>query len=128
MAKVLFRKLLHFGTLSSPRSFKRCWQSFRNSTFVHRKFNKTNSCYTRKSNATCRNARVRSRFYFSEGKMVTGKIQLLFDTSLVLEGMTRNASTHAAGIIIVPGELTDFIPMYKTPSTDLMTQFPDERY
>ena len=38
--------------------------------------------------------------------------------------MTRNASTHAAGIIIVPGELTDFIPMYKTPSTDLMTQFP----
>ena len=55
--------------------------------------------------------------------MVT-KNSITFDTSLVLEGMTRNASTHAAGIIIVPGELTDFIPMYKTPSTDLMTQFP----
>ena len=62
--------------------------------------------------------------FISARKNGDEKIQLLFDTSLVLEGMTRNASTHAAGIIIVPGELTDFIPMYKTPSTDLMTQFP----
>ena len=51
------------------------------------------------------------------------KVQLLLDTSLVLEGMTRNSSTHAAGIVIAPGELTDYVPMYKTPSTDLMTQF-----
>ena len=51
------------------------------------------------------------------------KIQEMIEISLVLEGMNRNASTHAAGIVITPGPLIDFVPLYKTPQTELMTQY-----
>ncbi|MEK6649570.1 MAG: DNA polymerase III subunit alpha, partial [Bacteroidota bacterium] len=51
------------------------------------------------------------------------KIQLLIKTAKVLEGMNRNVSTHAAGVVIAPGEISDFVPMYKTPQSDLMTQY-----
>ncbi len=51
------------------------------------------------------------------------KIELLIETSKVLEGMHRNVSTHAAGVVIAPGDISDYVPMYKTPQTDLMTQY-----
>jgi DNA polymerase-3 subunit alpha len=37
--------------------------------------------------------------------------------------MNRNASTHAAGVVIAPGPLTEYVPVYKTPSTEVMTQY-----
>ena len=51
------------------------------------------------------------------------KIRELVDISLVLEGMNRNASTHAAGVVIAPGPLTEYVPVYKTPQTEVMTQY-----
>ena len=51
------------------------------------------------------------------------KIKLLVDAAKVLEGMNRNVSMHAAGVVIAPGDIGDFVPMYKTPQTDLMTQY-----
>jgi len=51
------------------------------------------------------------------------KIRTLIDVSLVLEGMNRNASTHAAGVVIAPGAITDYVPLYKTPQTELMSQY-----
>ncbi len=51
------------------------------------------------------------------------KIRLMIDTALVLEGMNRNVSTHAAGVVIAPGDISDYVPMYKTPNTELMTQY-----
>ncbi|HEX9828834.1 MAG TPA: DNA polymerase III subunit alpha, partial [Bacteroidota bacterium] len=51
------------------------------------------------------------------------KIRLMIDTALVLEGMNRNVSTHAAGVVIAPGNISDYAPMYQTPQTDLMTQY-----
>lgn len=51
------------------------------------------------------------------------KIRELVEISLVLEGFNRNASTHAAGIVIAPGPLIDYVPLYKTPQTELMTQY-----
>lgn len=51
------------------------------------------------------------------------KNRLLIDTALVLEGMNRNVSTHAAGVVIAPGNISDFVPMYQTPQTELMTQY-----
>ncbi len=51
------------------------------------------------------------------------KIKLLIDAAKVLEGMNRNVSMHAAGVVIAPGDISDFVPMYKTPQTDLMTQY-----
>ncbi len=43
--------------------------------------------------------------------------------SKTLEGMNRHASTHAAGVVIAPGELTDYIPLYKSPQGDITSQF-----
>ncbi|MBI5214476.1 MAG: DNA polymerase III subunit alpha [Ignavibacteriae bacterium] len=51
------------------------------------------------------------------------KIHELVEISKVLEGMNRNSSTHAAGVVIAPGPISDYVPLYKTPSTDLMTQY-----
>lgn len=51
------------------------------------------------------------------------KIQQLFDVAKTLEGMNRNAGMHAAGVVIAPEPLINLLPMYKTPSTELMTQF-----
>lgn len=43
--------------------------------------------------------------------------------SKILEGLHRHASTHAAGVVITPGMLTDYVPLYKPPgTTDIATQ------
>ncbi len=42
----------------------------------------------------------------------------------VLEGMNRNASKHAAGVVITPGEVSDYVPLATlTNENDLVTQF-----
>jgi len=47
----------------------------------------------------------------------------LIDYSKVLEGCHRHASTHAAGVVITPGPLTDYVPLFKNPTTgDIATQ------
>lgn len=51
------------------------------------------------------------------------KIKKLIDYSLVLEGFSRAASTHAAGVVIAPGPLEEYIPLYKTPTTGLASQY-----
>lgn len=51
------------------------------------------------------------------------QIQRLVRYSLVLEGFCRNASLHAAGIVIAPGPLEDYIPLYKTPESGLASQY-----
>jgi DNA polymerase-3 subunit alpha len=35
-----------------------------------------------------------------------------------LEGMTRNVGMHAGGVLIAPGKLTDFCPLYQQPGSD----------
>ena len=48
----------------------------------------------------------------------------LLENSIILEGMHRHASTHAAGVVVTPGELTDYVPLYKSPSSDdIATQY-----
>lgn len=36
----------------------------------------------------------------------------LLDTARMLEGMARSAGKHAGGVVIAPGPLTDFMPLY----------------
>jgi len=45
----------------------------------------------------------------------------LIDFSKTLEGCHRHASTHAAGVVITPGPLTDYVPLFKSPSADEVT-------
>ncbi len=48
----------------------------------------------------------------------------LLDTSLELEGLYRNASTHAAGVVIGDRPLVELVPLYRDPRADLpATQF-----
>ena len=47
----------------------------------------------------------------------------LLEYSRVLEGLSRHASTHAAGVVITPDELTNYVPLYKTKDDDITTQY-----
>ena len=47
----------------------------------------------------------------------------LLTNARVLEGLARHASTHAAGVVIAPGDLTDYVPLYKPPNGETTTQF-----
>jgi DNA polymerase-3 subunit alpha len=48
----------------------------------------------------------------------------LLETALQLEGLYRNASTHAAGIVIGDRPLTELVPLYRDPRSDIpATQF-----
>jgi DNA polymerase-3 subunit alpha len=40
-----------------------------------------------------------------------------------LEGMTRHASVHAAGVVIAPKPLTEFVPLYKSQKDEIVTQW-----
>ena len=52
-----------------------------------------------------------------------GEYKELLDYSKVLEGMNRHASIHAAGVVIAPGELTDYVPLYKSSQGDITSQY-----
>jgi DNA polymerase III subunit alpha len=41
----------------------------------------------------------------------------------VLEGTSRHASTHAAGVVITPGSLTDYVPLFRQSDNSFTTQF-----
>jgi len=48
----------------------------------------------------------------------------VLDTALQLEGLYRNASTHAAGLVIADRPLTELAPLYRDPRSSLpATQF-----
>lgn len=52
------------------------------------------------------------------------RIKELLDTALCLEGLTRHASTHAAGVVVAPDELEEFCPVYMDQkSNSITTQF-----
>jgi DNA polymerase-3 subunit alpha len=52
------------------------------------------------------------------------EIKELIDIAQRLEGLSRHASTHAAGVVISPEPLTEFLPLYKAPNeTVVTTQF-----
>src|SRR5437899_3902521 len=51
------------------------------------------------------------------------KLKDLMSVALRLEGLSRHASTHAAGVVISPQPLTDLVPVYKTNRDEITTQF-----
>src|SRR5665213_3631637 len=46
-------------------------------------------------------------------------VRSLLEVALRLEGLFRHASTHAAGIVIADRPLTQLVPLYKDPASDL---------
>ncbi|MES9931719.1 MAG: DNA polymerase III subunit alpha [Candidatus Sedimenticola sp. PURPLELP] len=52
------------------------------------------------------------------------EVTALIDMARKLEGLSRNAGKHAGGVVISPGKLTDFTPLYCEPGGEnLVTQF-----
>lgn len=51
-------------------------------------------------------------------------VKTLIDLAKKLEGVTRNISKHAGGVVIAPSKLTDFVPIYcEADKSNLVSQF-----
>ena len=51
------------------------------------------------------------------------RIKEVLDVAQRLEGMSRNASVHAAGVVISPEPLLKLVPLYKTNKDEIITQY-----
>jgi DNA polymerase III subunit alpha len=51
------------------------------------------------------------------------KVKEVIDIGRRLEGMSRHASVHAAGVVIAPGPITDYAPLYKGQRDEITTQW-----
>ncbi len=51
------------------------------------------------------------------------KVKELLSVARRLEGMTRHASVHAAGVVITPTAITDYAPLYKGARDEITTQW-----
>ena len=45
-------------------------------------------------------------------------VKTLIELAQKLEGMARNVGMHAGGVLIAPGKLTDFCPLYQQPGSE----------
>ncbi len=69
------------------------------------------------SEALVESAELKARYENEE------EVTELIDTALKLEGLARNAGKHAGGVVIAPGPLTEFSPLYVDPEGHPVTQF-----
>ncbi len=51
------------------------------------------------------------------------KVRELLSVARRLEGMTRHASVHAAGVVIAPRAITEYAPLYKGARDEITTQW-----
>ncbi len=51
------------------------------------------------------------------------RVRELIGIARVIEGLSRHASTHAAGVVITPTPLTDYVPLFRTKDDEITTQF-----
>lgn len=51
------------------------------------------------------------------------QVNKLISLSQTLEGLNRHASTHAAGVVIAPTKLTEFVPLYMSAKDEITTQY-----
>ncbi len=53
------------------------------------------------------------------------EVQRLINTAMTLEGMPRNASTHAAGVLITGRPVTEYVPVQRNDDV-ITTQYPKD--
>ncbi len=51
------------------------------------------------------------------------RLKEVLEVAVKLEGMARNASMHAAGVVISPVPLQQLVPLYKTNKDEIVTQY-----
>jgi len=74
-----------------------------------------------KSLADCYKDISEFKEYFDQAK----ERKKLLDYAMVLENLNKNVSMHASGVVIAPSDITDYVPVAKTPQVDnqFMTQY-----
>ncbi|MFN8109184.1 MAG: DNA polymerase III subunit alpha [Thermoleophilia bacterium] len=52
-------------------------------------------------------------------------VRTIVDTARPLEGLVRNEGVHAAGVVIAPGPITNYLPVRVDDEGNVVTQVPD---
>ncbi len=60
---------------------------------------------------------------FDEAAKKDARAAEILKVALRLEGLARNCSMHAAGVVISPQPLKELVPLYKTNRDEIVTQF-----
>jgi DNA polymerase-3 subunit alpha len=60
---------------------------------------------------------------FADAKQKDPRLKEVLDVACRLEGMARNASVHAAGVVISPTPLKELVPLYRTNRDEVVTQY-----
>ncbi len=60
---------------------------------------------------------------FNEAASKDSRVREVLDVAQRIEGMARNASVHAAGVVISPEPLKHLVPLYKTNKEEIVTQY-----
>jgi DNA polymerase-3 subunit alpha len=60
---------------------------------------------------------------FAEAAKKDPRVDDVLKVALRLEGLSRNCSVHAAGVVISPQPLKELVPLYKTNRDEIVTQF-----
>jgi DNA polymerase III subunit alpha len=50
-------------------------------------------------------------------------VEKLIEIAARLEGLTRHAGMHAAGVVITPEPVTNYVPLYRTNRDEVVTQY-----
>ena len=63
-----------------------------------------------------------------EARATDGDVERLFEIALALEGLNRNVSTHAAGLVIGDRPIEELVPLYRDPRSEIAaTQYDMKR-
>jgi DNA polymerase-3 subunit alpha len=66
----------------------------------------------------------KSSQYFAQAAKNDAEVREVVDLAYKLEGIARNVGKHAGGVVIAPGSLSDFCPIYNDrQSSSVMTQY-----
>jgi DNA polymerase-3 subunit alpha len=60
---------------------------------------------------------------FEDAARKDPRVRQMLNVALKLEGMSRNAGMHAAGVVISPVPLKELVPLYKTNKDEIVTQY-----
>ena len=60
---------------------------------------------------------------FKEAVNANPELVRVVEVAKKVEGISRHVSTHAAGVAIAPGKLTDFVPLFKSNEGTVSTQY-----
>src|SRR5215469_9491561 len=60
---------------------------------------------------------------FNELAKADPRVDDILKVAQRLEGLARNCSMHAAGVVISPEPLTNLVPLYKTSKDEIVTQY-----